>query len=249
MCKSFIPPQLPQNRRPPDLQAPHLSSILCASSVNCESAFNVPKRDITRRISTEPRWRSTGRYTRAELSAANRNWLLDDGSLTVRLIGLGLGEFRVQRLYQGWQVPLHSECKLLGAPPRQRALVREVGLTIADKTVVFARSVFPVASLTGDLAHLRYLQNKSLGAILFKHPGMRRSPFELARIAGDSDYLPAALHQDSPAWSRRSRFVIGGRGLMVSEVFLESFTPWDASLPVHRAQRGKVSAAIVPASQ
>lgn len=137
----------------------------------------------------------------------------------------------------------------MGVSPRQRALVREVGLMLDDKTVVFARSVFPIASLTGDLAHLRYLQNKSLGAILFKHPGMRRSPFELARIGGDSDYLPAVLQQGIPAWGRRSRFVIGGRSLMVSEVFLEDFTPWDSALPVHRAQRGKVSAAIMPPSQ
>ena len=209
----------------------------------------MPKRHLPRRISSEPRWRSTRRYTRAELPAASRTWLLDDGSLTVRLIGLGMGEFRVQRLYQGWQLPLLSECKLLGVSPRQQALVREVGLMVADKTVVFARSVFPIASLTGDLTHLRYLQNKSLGAILFKHPGMRRSPFELARIEGASDYLPAALHQGTPAWGRRSRFVIGGRSLMVSEVFLEGFTPWESALPVHRAQRGKVSAAIVPPSQ
>jgi chorismate--pyruvate lyase len=209
----------------------------------------VPERHLPRRIRSEPRWRSTSRYTRAELPAASRTWLQDDGSLTVRLIELNLGKFCVERLYQGWQLPLLSECKLLGVSPRQRALVREVGLMLGHKTVVFARSVFPIASLTGDLAHLRYLQNKSLGAILFKHPGMRRSPFELARIGGDSDYLPATLHQDTPAWGRRSRFVIGGRSLMVSEVFLAGFTPWDSGLSVHRAQRGKVSAAILPPSQ
>ncbi len=231
------------------MQAIHLSRILCAFSACNEPAFNVPKQHLSRHINREPRWRSTGRFTRSELPAATRRWLLDDGSLTLRLIELDLGEFKVQRLYQGWQRPMLSECMLLRAPHGQRALVREVGLMLADNTVVFARSVFPIASLTGDLAHLRYLQNKSLGAILFKHPGMRRSPFELARIDGDSHYLPAALKQGSPAWGRRSRFVIGGRSLMVSEVFLENFTPWDTDLPIHRAQRGKVSAAIVPPSQ
>jgi chorismate--pyruvate lyase len=161
-----------------------------------------------------------------------------------------MGEFRVERLYQGWQLPTPSESRLLRVPPRQRALVREVALMLAGAAVVFARSVFPIASLTGDLAHLRYLQNKSLGAILFKHPGMRRSPFELARMAGDSDYLPRPLQQGRPAWGRRSRFVIGGRGLLVSEVFLEGFTPWASALAVHRAQRGKVSnAAIVAPTQ
>jgi len=178
-----------------------------------------------------------------------RAWLTDDGSLTGRLIDLDRGEFRVQRLYQGWQVPLPSEQRLLTLPPRQLALVREVALQLDRQTVVFARSVFPVSSLTGSLAHLRRLQNKSLGAILFRHPGMHRCPFELARMAGDSDYLPSALRQDEPAWGRRSRFEIQGKQLMVSEVFLQPFTPWQAVLPVHRTQRGKVSAAIVSPKQ
>lgn len=209
----------------------------------------MPSRCNIRRICSEPRWRPTREYTITDLPPSCRPWLLDDSSLTVRLTELGLGTFRVQRLYQGWQLPLLSESALLGVPTRQRALVREVGLILADQTVVFARSVFPIASLTGELAHLKHLQNKSLGAILFKHPGMRRSPFELARIPGDSDYLPQPLRQATPAWGRRSRFVIGGRSLMVSEVFLQAFTPWKSTLAVHRAQRGKVDAAIVSATQ
>lgn len=201
------------------------------------------------RINTEPRWRPCAHFTSAELPPAHRSWLLDDGSLTERLIEMRRGTFRVQRLFQGWQVPLHSERRLLAIPPRQQALVREVALLLDDTTQVFARSVFPISSLTGSLNHLRRLQNKSLGALLFKNPGMRRSPFELACIAGDSDYLPRGLHQAEPAWARRSRFEISGKGLLVSEVFLQPFRPWSAVLPVHRTQRGKVSAAIFPAKQ
>jgi chorismate--pyruvate lyase len=96
---------------------------------------------------------------------------------------------------------------------------------------------------------LRYLRNKSLGAILFSHPGMHRSPFELALLPGSSDYLPKQLQQSTPAWGRRSRFRIGRKNLMVSEVFLEGFSPWPDALPVHRSQRGKVDAAIVPPTQ
>ena len=200
----------------------------------------MPTRHSPRQIAREPRWRPARQYTAAELPPARRSWLLDDGSLTVRLTALERGEFRVRRLSQEWQLPLLSESRLLQVSPRQRALVREVCLLLGDRAVVFARSVFPVASLTGDLAHLRHLQNKSLGSILFGHPGMRRSPFELALMAGDSDYLPHLLRQAEPAWGRRSRFVIGGRSLMVSEVFLEGFTPWTSVLAVHRARRGSV---------
>jgi len=173
-----------------------------------------------------------------------RVWLTDNGSLTDRLVTSGQGEFRVQRLCQGWAVPLPSERRLLDLPPRQLALVREVALLLDNNAVVFARSIFPISSLVGSLAHLRRLRNTSLGAILFKHPGMHRSPFELARMSGNSDYLPPGLQQSGPAWGRRSRFQIGGKKLMVSEVFLQAFTPWHAALSLHRTQRGKVSAAF-----
>jgi chorismate lyase len=198
-----------------------------------------------RQLPSEPRWRPYERFTSGELPARCRNWLLDDGSLTGRLIDLGQGEFSVLRLYQGWQVPLPSERRLLDIPCRQQAIVREVTLRLSGVPVVFARSVMPISSLTGSLAHLRSLQNKPLGAILFSHAGMHRSPFELAQIPGNSSYLPQHLQQARPAWARRSRFDIEGKGIMVSEVFLDTFQPWPAILPVHRTQRGKVSAAIV----
>ena len=134
--------------------------------------------------------------------------------------------------------------RLLGLPMRHVSLVREVELRLGGHAVVFARSVFPVSSLTGDLAHLRRLQSRSLGAILFRHPGMCRLPFELALMTGDSDYLPPAFRQAAPAWARRCRFEAGDKKLMVSEVFLERFRPWQAALPLHRSQRGKVAAAI-----
>jgi len=174
---------------------------------------------------------------------------VDNSSLTGRLIASGRGVFRVQRLYQGWEPPRPSERAILGLPPRQLALVREVALYLDAHAVVFARSVFPVASLTGSLAHLRRLQSKSLGAILFKHPGMHRSPFELARMPGDSDYLPESLRQEAPAWGRRCRFEIEGKRLMVSEVFLDRFVPWGGTLSVYRSQRGRVGAAIAVATQ
>ncbi|MEZ5568463.1 MAG: chorismate lyase [Halioglobus sp.] len=87
------------------------------------------------------------------------------------------------------------------------------------------------------------------GAILFSDPAMRRSPFELTQMPGNSDYLHPQLRQDAPAWGRRSRFDISGKALLVSEVFLEAFTPWPAGLSLPRSQRGRVSTAILPATQ
>ncbi|MEZ5503013.1 MAG: chorismate lyase [Halioglobus sp.] len=202
-----------------------------------------------RRIRNEPRWRPLGRYTSGVLTPQVRAWLTDNSSLTARLMASGQGEFSVVRLFQGWEVPLRSESRLLAIPSRQVALVREVALLLGSDAVVFARSVFPVSSLVGALAHLRRLQNESLGAILFRHPGMRRSPFELALMPGNSDYLPGELQQSGAAWGRRSRFEIEGKRLMVSEVFLRAFIPWSAALPAHHAPRPTTGAAFMPPNQ
>ncbi len=194
-------------------------------------------------------WRPFTQFSTADLPAHERAWLLDDGSLTGRLIASNRGRFAVQRLHQSWGTARLSEQAILQISPRQRTLIREVVLKIDQQAVVFARSLFPVSALRGSLRHLRHLRNKSLGSILFRYPQMQRSPFELARIAGDSLYLPDFLHQESSAWGRRSCFDINGRRLLVSEVFLQGFRPWDAVLPVHRSQRGKVSAAILRTKQ
>jgi len=182
-------------------------------------------------------------FTAGELPQNHRHWLLDDGSLTSRLVEHSGGDFAVDRLSQEWRVPRLSERRLLGLPPRELALIREVTLLARGQAVVFARSVFPMSCLTGSLSHLKRLQTRPLGAILFKHPGMRRSPFELASMPGDSRYLPPQLQQSDLAWGRRSRFTIEGKSLMVSEVFLQAFQPWTDIAPVHRGQRGKVSTA------
>jgi chorismate lyase len=202
-----------------------------------------------RRIQHEPDWRAVYCYTSGELPPENRYWLLDNGSLTGRLVANCRGRFNVQRLYQGWQTPLLSEQRLLSQPPRELALVREVVLRDGDTPIVFARSVFPLTCLQGRLRHLRQLQNKPLGEILFKNPGMHRSPFELAKITPRSDYLPADIQGDEPAWGRRSRFVVNNKALMVSEVFLSAFQPWPRMSPVHRTQRGTVSAANAASKQ
>ena len=209
----------------------------------------VPRPQWRKRIPAEPHWRPEGLYDRETLPPSLRGWLTDNGSLTARLVASGQGEFSVKRLYQGWEVPLLSERRLLGLPPRQVALVREVALLLDDNAVVFARSIFPITSLNGSLAHLRRLQNKSLGAFLFKHPGMHRYPFELSHMPGNSHYLPEDLRQPGLAWGRRCRFEINGKKLMVSEVFLKTFTPWRAAPSMHRTQRGKVSTAFMSRTQ
>ena len=196
--------------------------------------------------SADPAWRSPVDPRLAGLHGP-RPWLLDDGSLTRRLVASGRA-FRVERLRQDWSTPRASERRVLGTGLRQRALVREVALRLDGDAVVFARSVFPYASGCGRLAHLRKLQGSSLGAILFSAPDMRRSPFQVTLLAGDSRYLPPALRQTPPAWARRSVFRLHGQRLLVSEVFLERFLPRAPGSGLERGNRRRVSAAILSAT-
>jgi chorismate--pyruvate lyase len=180
--------------------------------------------------SKDPDWRPLRCFTPLKLPRTTRRWLLDEGSLTERLLTASGGAFRVQRLHQRWQIPLPSERRLLGMAGRQLALVREVALYCHEQPWVFARSVIPVNTLSGSLRHLRHLQNQSLGALIFSDPTLGRRPFELCLLPGNSTYIDTTLRQRDVAWARRSRFALQGKYLLVSEVFLEAFRPWSLSV-------------------
>ena len=240
---------VPQNRSFVAIGHACILPCIAASSRFPVTPDTAVRRIISSQIKRDPHWVPASRYTRAQLPAAVRPWLLDDGSLTARLISLNEGKFSVERLSHAWITPLPSERRLLDIAQRQRALVREVVLRLDAQDVVFARSVFPCSSLTGSLLHLRRLHNKSLGAYLFSQSGMQRSPFEICLLDGHHGYLPAGLRQEQPAWARRSRFELNAKSLLVSEVFLQAFKPWPDALSVHRSQRGKVRAAMLRANQ
>lgn len=156
-----------------------------------------------------------------------RGWLLDPGSLTAKLRQLSGGHLSVQILRQAWGRPQLSEARELGVPTSRRCLIREVVLRgPADEAWVFARSLFPASSLTGELRHLRQLDNRPLGGYLFSHPDLGRSPMAIAELASPS-VVPAKLQKGQTLWGRRSVFTLKGKPLLVSEIFLPTFAPND----------------------
>jgi len=155
-----------------------------------------------------------------------RHWLLDRGSLTQRLITASGGQFRVRILAQGIAKPRRTEAKALGIPHQQLAVVREVILYGKDQPWIYARSVLPLSSLTGRLKRLRKLDERPLGALLFADPSMRRGKLEVAKIQPAQVALPRELGIfDSPLWGRRSVFYVTDKPLLVSEIFLPTFSP------------------------
>lgn len=210
---------------------PPRAALLCLLTIcpQCFSALAAGNRtlyalNLRRHHPTEPRWRPLSQL-QPLASAAWRQCLLDTGSLTERLLGSG-DRFSVQVLSQGWERPRPSERQALRLAPRHLVLVREVLLWVDQKPRVYGRSVIPVSCLGGPWRHLRRLNDQSLGTQLFRHAGLRRDPFELAMVYPQSQ-LPAAASQycgeRAWLWGRRSRFSLGERKLLVSEVFLPAF--------------------------
>ena len=153
-------------------------------------------------------------------------WLLHTGSLTAALRHLSEGAFNVQILDQSWRQPSLEERRALNLRDRSLALIREVLLCGHGEPWVYARSVLPERSLSGQHRHLRNLDNRPLGELLFNRPDTRRGPIVLNQLARNSrsqvESLSSLSHR---AWGRRSTFWMGDKPLLVAETFLSSFNP------------------------
>jgi chorismate--pyruvate lyase len=182
-------------------------------------------------LAPEPAWRQMISVSEATVPAKWRPWLSDTGSLTQRLIEVCDGELSVQVLRQTLGVPRLSERRALRLPTRRLALIREVLLLGAGVPWVYARSIIPLSTLTGRLRRLRHLDNRPLGALLFSDPSMCREPVEVACYNDPRAQLPARLAiNQAPLWGRRSVFRLDTKPLLVSEIFLPDFKPYNQSL-------------------
>lgn len=170
----------------------------------------------------EPHWRPASRCQRLEPPGL-KPWLLDQGSLTAKLLHASAGDLRVRLLAQGFARPRRSERRALGMAGGYCALVREVVLQGRGQNWVFARSLIPVTSLTGRLRQLRRLRERPLGGFLFAQPDLQRGAMELSDIGPEHHYLPPWLQAGNRLWGRRSVFWLEARPLLVSETFLPDF--------------------------
>lgn len=124
------------------------------------------------------RWRQ--RPGRIGLEAALRDWLCEPASLTARL--QRHGRFRIHLLRQQLHRANADECDVLGLARGARCWVREVVLFCDDVPVIFAHTVLP-ARPYGVLTHwFARLGGRSLGSLLFAHPGFVRGRLAFSRI-------------------------------------------------------------------
>jgi chorismate--pyruvate lyase len=190
---------------------------------------------ITFPITLSGQWQSPNEDIYSSLSTLLKDWLLDEGSLTARLKSQ-CGHFQVKVIGEQQQSCSAAEaCDLIrvGEP----VLVREVILYCDNVPQVFARSLLPLASLTGEEQILANLGEQPLGQVLFNNSSLQRLRLELSSFAPDSsvvnlatqltdnhDSSSAALHMSEVPkqilWGRRSIFMLENKPLMVAEVFL-----------------------------
>jgi chorismate--pyruvate lyase len=171
----------------------------------------VPIASALTALNFDVRWISLRRVTRLHAPQCWQRWLTDRASLTQHLIRASEGDFQVEVVRQGWGRPTRSEALTLGIPMRQLALIREVRLIGNQQVWVYARSIIPASTLTGQERQLNHVGNRSLGTILFSDPTMHRGPLQISRLK---------LSDQQEVWARRSKFFLSGKPLLVCEVFL-----------------------------
>lgn len=181
------------------------------------------------------KWQSPSEDNLSQLSAILKDWLLDEGSLTARLKSHCL-DFQVKVIGERQEDCSNLEaCEAikLGEP----VLVREVLLYCDNVPQVFARSLLPLSSMTGQKESLANLGEQPLGQVLFNNPSLQRQGLEVSAFSGDSrvSQLVKNIEQESEStierrvnssnqtlWGRRSIFILENKPLMVAEVFLPS---------------------------
>lgn len=192
----------------------------------------------------KPVWQADwSALTDAEVQALTQHqgltsWLLETGSLTARL--KGLGAFSLQLLSE--------QAQSLPAFLQQRwqcdsGTCREVVMSLAQQPVIYAQSFWP--GTTADaLLPLARLGALPLGEYIFAQPDLQRSAIEVAVL--DAWQLPGIEPSRVPAtppasgaaaavtgarrwFARRSFFQVSGHELLVQEVFLASLPAGDRS--------------------
>lgn len=161
--------------------------------------------------------------TLSDKSSTLVSWLQEPGSLTLRLRTLTT-HFHVEVLHESWQVCSEDEIQCLGLSKPQSVWVRETLLCDEQKNLVFARSVFPEATLQGKGEVLKTLGNRSLGDFLFTDPNWSRSSFAFNCLQPSDFYCTHLENTLSLSkqilYARRSKFYFFAQPLIITEIFL-----------------------------
>ena len=168
----------------------------------------------------QSRWLTRRQLFNQAVPAALLDWLFDSSSLTARLQRRCPGKFRVELISQKIEKPRLDEISILKLHHGDSALVRQVRLICADTSVVYARTVIPLSTLSGKERSYANLGNRPLGAMLFADRSMRRGQVMVSRLnESDALYKHTGV-AEGEIWGRRSVFYVSEKPLLVSEYYL-----------------------------
>jgi chorismate--pyruvate lyase len=168
-------------------------------------------------------WEKKSAWQKDGIARQWLDWLLYPGSFMQRLKQYSINDARIQVIQQSWQLPGYDERKLLDIYFRTYVWVREVIILSEERYWMYARTVFPKQTLTGQHLQLARLKSRSLGSVLFKDPALQRSEFEIACIKKGMDWhhrMEGYAGRCLPdLWARRSLFSAHSKSLLLMEVF------------------------------
>jgi chorismate lyase len=150
-------------------------------------------------------------------------FLFHEGSLTYLIQEHCSGKFNIELISESWQQPMEDESILLSLTNNEASFIRKSLLKCDDLTLVYARTVIPVKTLSGKNQKLMELGAKPLGDVLFNDTTTYRSDMRYAKIPVDCDFYSDAskyLESESDLWARQSLIYIEQQPLLITEIFL-----------------------------
>jgi chorismate--pyruvate lyase len=167
------------------------------------------------------------------------SWLAEPGLLTSRVRALCGADMRFRMLGPLLDAPLPEPLRARLDVDDVRCLLRDVEFRCLDDRIVFAQTVMP-ASTVHRYPWLHDLGDAPIGETLRRATEpLEREPLEYAELEPSSPLASIARGPgDDPAaalWARRALYRLGGRPILVQEVFLPSLL---------RVQRGRTESQL-----
>jgi chorismate--pyruvate lyase len=172
----------------------------------------------------EPDWQSLQRVEQVA-PAGLRSWLAEPGLLTARIRALCGERMRFRMLGPLRRARLSDELQARLDVLDRRCLLREIEFRCDAERLVFAQTVLPESTVAA-YPWLRELGDSPIGESLRQaQTPVEREPLECAALPPQHP-LALAASDDSPdaqqldLWARRALYRLGGRAILVQEVFL-----------------------------
>ena len=121
------------------------------------------------------------------------------------------------------------ESYVLGIPTRIFAHIREITMGTAEKDWLFARTVIPMATLSGRATRLKRMGTTPLGKILFGPLNAERIEMKLDLVFADEVGLGDwGIPKNFSLWQRSSIFTLDSGPLLISEILLPGCPVYDS---------------------